>query len=385
MNIDSLVQELLDQIPEEKFKSTDEIFCDPAFAGGQFLYGVADRLMRYGHSVENICGRLYGFESKPVYMNTVEIQGLKEANLEMISMADKQSLEKHLPKLKGCTVLMNAPYLKGFWKDVVNNCFEVLEPSVLVTVNPDPTEKPSKAGDQWKDLAREKGLQYRTDATSHFNVESGKIGAFVFVTDKPFVPETISRDNPAEDSLLEKLMAKGGTAFCRRGDGVVNGRDKKKPELHHDLVDKPDKQHPYKTVTSASKDGMKVEYSDKKHVAKKFVDELSGHFVIMNRYLGKNNPDPLYEVKDMENYNTSDNILSFKLLPGETLDNFRSVYCSKAYRKALELQRNGGFDTQSADIIRLERLDMTKTWTDQDIYKYFKFTKAEIDAIESGN
>ena len=58
MNIDSLVQELLDQIPEEKFKSTDEIFCDPAFAGGQFLHGVADRLMRYGHSAENILSRL---------------------------------------------------------------------------------------------------------------------------------------------------------------------------------------------------------------------------------------------------------------------------------------------------------------------------------------
>ena len=59
---ESLVEEMLDKLPQEVFKSETTTFLDPCFGTGSFLKGVVLRLSANGHSTENINSRVFGFE-----------------------------------------------------------------------------------------------------------------------------------------------------------------------------------------------------------------------------------------------------------------------------------------------------------------------------------
>jgi hypothetical protein len=58
-----LVEEMLDQIPKKFWKSKTTTFFDPAIGGGQFVSAVEARLRKYGHTDKNISGRVSGCET----------------------------------------------------------------------------------------------------------------------------------------------------------------------------------------------------------------------------------------------------------------------------------------------------------------------------------
>lgn len=62
-NIESLVNEILNRVPESVWSSSDSLFLDPAMGGGQFVREIENRLRLYGHSDKNISGRVYGCEN----------------------------------------------------------------------------------------------------------------------------------------------------------------------------------------------------------------------------------------------------------------------------------------------------------------------------------
>lgn len=69
LDYDTLADEIVANIPEKHFVSETDTFLDPAFAGGQFLKAIARRLNKYGHSLENIRSRLFGYEDGVAYLN----------------------------------------------------------------------------------------------------------------------------------------------------------------------------------------------------------------------------------------------------------------------------------------------------------------------------
>ena len=62
-----------------------------------------------------------------------------------------------------------------------------------------------------------------------------------------------------------------------------------------------------------------------------------------------------------------------------------SRFCkfSKLYRFMLNKLRNGMFDIQAGQIMKLTRLDLSRRWTDEEIYEHFNLTEAEIAYIEN--
>jgi hypothetical protein len=66
---DSLVEEILDQLPEEVWTSTTTTFLDPAIGGGQFVWAIEQRLKQAGHSNENIKNRVFGFEESQAWID----------------------------------------------------------------------------------------------------------------------------------------------------------------------------------------------------------------------------------------------------------------------------------------------------------------------------
>ena len=103
------------------------------------------------------------------------------------------------------------------------------------------------------------------------------------------------------------------------------------------------------------------------HTTEKVMVSLSGRY------------EPFY---DNGNTSPSGFIVCLKIKQGETLDNARSVFDSKLYRLVVDkLFRYNGFI--NGNVLKgLPALDLTKTWTDQDIYQHFQLTQDEIDAIE---
>jgi hypothetical protein len=112
---------------------------------------------------------------------------------------------------------------------------------------------------------------------------------------------------------------------------------------------------------------------------------LNGPFFVINRFFGKNTPDPVAMVNNIENYFIGYNVMVIKSADGENVKNFQSVYGSKLYRAVIANIRKSSFDITQSGLASLEKLDLKKLWSDSELYAYFQLTADEIDHIESSD
>ena len=66
--IEPLVAEMLDQLPDSVWSSQTSTFLDPAVGGGQFVRAIEQRLRERGHSDANIRSRVFGFEESELHI-----------------------------------------------------------------------------------------------------------------------------------------------------------------------------------------------------------------------------------------------------------------------------------------------------------------------------
>ncbi len=66
--IEPLVAEMLDRLPNSVWTSNYTTFFDPAIGGGQFVRAIEQRLREHGHSDANICSRVFGFEESNLHI-----------------------------------------------------------------------------------------------------------------------------------------------------------------------------------------------------------------------------------------------------------------------------------------------------------------------------
>lgn len=66
--IDSLVNEMLDQVPSSVWASDSTTFLDPAIGGGQFVNAIEQRLRSHGHNDQNIRKRVFGLEDSNLHI-----------------------------------------------------------------------------------------------------------------------------------------------------------------------------------------------------------------------------------------------------------------------------------------------------------------------------
>lgn len=337
---------------------------------------LAKRMLTLGISVHNIQNRFYLCDKYRTFTNEAKRKGYS-------NVFKGDFLEMQMSKLDNCVVLMNPPYLKRTWLKFVEKAIN-LNPSVIVTINPDPTNNKSDFGDRWRSICVQNGLTYRKNATNYFpDVSSGRIGAFILDRSKQANVELLKSEDPILDSIFEKVTTDSPTSFVIRGSQAVAGYgDKSKA---HSISENKDHIYIYPSIMNCGNDGLKIKFSNKKIENKKHASKMQGNFVIVNRFYGKNNPDPVFLIEDIENYNLSYDCLAFKLYPGETVENFTSVYASSTYRFVMNKMRNGGFDMTQGNFMSLVRLDLTKFWSEDEIQDYLGLTEKEVDRIKQCN
>tara|TARA_R110000868_G_scaffold214327_1_gene464401 strand:- start:523 stop:1686 length:1164 start_codon:yes stop_codon:yes gene_type:complete len=361
--------EIISNIPNEVFLKKDVKFVFPACGHCTEADLIAKKIIALGNPVQEVKDRFILIDKYSVFTK----DALRKGYTNVIT---GDFLETDMGKLDGCIVLMNAPYLKRKWLKFVEKAL-TLNPEIVATINPDPTNNDSDFGTKWRDICIDNGIVYRKDVTEFFpNVSSGRISSFVLNTSSQPNKDLLKSDDPIYESILAKVTVKNPSSFVIRGKQEVSGYGNK--EKAFSLSDTKTDTHVHPCIMSCNNNGLTIKYSDRLAESKKHSDKLQDQFVIMNRFFGKNNPDPVYVINNMKKYNLGYDCLAFKLEANETLDNFMSVYSSKLYRYVMNTMRNGGFDITQSNFMRFARLDLTKRWTDEDIYKELNLTAEEI-------
>jgi hypothetical protein len=334
------------------------------------------RMTDLGVEHDQIKDRLYLFDKYNVFTNEAKRKGY-------VNVFTGNFLDMEINKLDNCVILMNPPYLKRTWLKFVEKSIE-LNPSVVATINPDPTNNRSDFGKKWRSICRQNGLVYRKNVTDYFSdVSSGRISAFILNRSEKVDETLLNSDDPILDSILGKVLTDSPTSFVIRGSQAVAGYGGKTKS--HSISEVQDSDHLYPSIMSCGNNGLTIKFSNKKSENKKHIDKMQGRFIIMNRFYGKNNPDPVYIIEDIENYNLSYDCMAFKLYNGETLDNFNKVYGSKTYRFVMNKMRDGGFDMTQSNFMSLIKLDLTRSWEEDEIQDYLGLTEEEIERINKGN
>lgn len=361
--IEPLVAEMLDQLPESVWTSSSTTFFDPAIGGGQFVRAIEQRLRDAGHSDANIRGRVFGFEESDLHIrfavNKYKLVGqyVRKPYDNFFELDDTMKFD---------VVIGNPPYLKGKWVEFLKQGADLSKKHVLM-VSPDGTNNFSTRSDNLVDFLKEKGIQTKKECTSFFPaVESGSIVIYELDVTKPF-NQMAFVDSSMEGIITAKVIGSTGTKLnailsskrSKEWSGAVRF-EKKAAGL-------------IKNIESVTKEGKVVSWIDPTSTT-----VINGKdYWLVNRYFGKDAETSVIE--ESSKVGISSNIMAIERIKGWTVDEFKDVYLSKLFRFVLNVLRQGGFDTSPRHLKQLVQIKKTG----KALYKHFGLTQEEIDYVEA--
>ena len=127
--IEPLVAEMLNQLPESVWTSDSTTFFDPAIGGGQFVRAIEQRLREHGHTDQNIRKRVFGLEDSDLHIRYAVNKH------KLVGQYAKKPYEKFFElddTMKFDVVIGNPPYQDAddsggaLWSKIVGACFNTL-------------------------------------------------------------------------------------------------------------------------------------------------------------------------------------------------------------------------------------------------------------------
>lgn len=190
--IEPLVEEILDQLPDNVWTSESTTFLDPAIGGGQFVHAIENRLRTYGHSNDNIHERVFGFEDSELHIRYAVNKH------KLVGQYVKKSYEKFFEldnTMKFDVVVGNPPYQKEnstakrwtLWEEFVK--FSKTIANTVVMVTPQSITSPGTFN-----LIKDNVTIINIDVSKHFNVGS-TFCYWIIDTTKPSTSTKIITDN----------------------------------------------------------------------------------------------------------------------------------------------------------------------------------------------
>jgi len=381
LDYDTLVSEIVAKIPEKHFVSETDTFLDPAFAGGQLLKAVAKRLNKYGHSIENIRSRLFGYEDSIAYLNhpanysTAMIANLSVVRyMEFINMAKKDF----------DVILVNAPYQNAdknntatsLWIPFIEKCCSMAD--TVATVNPI----------NWLNVDMNKysflknchiflSKIYNSKNTP-FNGVGIRVGYMLIdTTSNSGITKFIDSDT---DEIIEVDLKTSGnlpgninnivlsiwkkTMYCENKMGIT-----RKGQLHTQNKELWSETKSEKFCYPLYKSNEHVWSSIKKenyHDIKLIIPEARSHLKSVIK----------------SDCNTSQSAYYVKYDTVSQAENAKDILCSKLFTFLLNESKWGPGLSQST-LENLPFIDVSSTWADNELYAHFDLTQEEIEYIEA--
>lgn len=384
-----LVRELVYNLPVELFKSSTTTFLDLAMGKGDYLVGVATRLREFGHSTENILNRLYGFEDNESYVqNCLHRTPLRGAHIKVKRY--EEVLEWN-PDMKFDVVIGNPPYqnevaatgrktaTKPLWFYFVDKAFSIVKPGGHVAfVTPvawiQPTSKINSSivshAISWVKLFSDnpfKGIGITPSCWIAHNVPAD--GHTVELTidsltysvrfERDFIPTTPDKFG-TKLSILNKTLNADTDKFDIRatqehhtGSKAKELKDTKTPTFCYPV---------FHTNSQTKWSSVKGSLHGLPKVVISKTGTLNGAHV---------------------NTEASVSQIAVALIaPTEVeADNALRILMSKLYKFMLTVTRSNS--TVPSQLWRsLPAVDLTRSWTDEELYKHFNLTTEEISLVE---
>lgn len=359
-DIDLVVENRLDQLPEVVWTSASTTFFDPAIGGGQFVRAIERRLREHGHSDANIRKRVLGFEE-----NLLKV---------------RSSVNKH--KLVGQYAVK--PYNKFFEMDRIMQ-------DMIITGNPpynDGSASRTPIYDQFLEKLSKNNPQFVTFIipSNWFSQSHNKLGKDVRNYLRTLGVYKI-QINPVD--LFEGVTVGTCTVFCKRGYSakivLVNADESQNFEIDNfedqiipefDIVNrnmllrlKPST--PFVTHGGANFDTNKWRIMTSYRKERFDLEPLNPLKVF----------EPEYESQGGYRAFASFNTVQEAEI---NLEYYKSFWHSKLIKFIMRKTRTST-TLDNPQLFWVPKIDINKVFTDQDLYTAFYLTEEEIQRIEDAN
>lgn len=406
--IGPLVNEMLDQLPEAVWTSTSTTFFDPAMAGGQFVVEIERRLRKYGHSDTNIAGRVYGCESHAMSVNYAK---KKHGLIGRYSAVPYDQLLNGEFKMKFDVIVGNPPYQdtaakkagadrkvgNKLWYQFIFKSSELVNPNGYITmVSPNQwmsggTNQRKGSIGVLKDLFAKNQLVYAKVAgvTEKYFKNIGIGISWWIYKNAPSTKNTVidledksieinlkdieflSPDpNSLSISIVNKILATNNEKFENWYFSTQStpGEFKETSEPTKKNI------YPHWIMGSTITKNLSIMYFPVDRSAKARYKKIL--FPMSTRYWQPH--------LDLDSISVASHGQALKVPDNTTVKGFRSVFYSKLFTYLcfnLQVGKNGFMKTV---LVRaLPKLDMSRCWTDAELYQHFNLTDEEIAYIEA--
>lgn len=361
---EQLVNDMLDQIPEHIYINQESKFLDPCCGTGTFLKGLIKRLKSYGWSDNVIKNNVYGLDINPIYITIIKKHGLTN-----VFRGDFIEY-KFDNNMKFDVIIGNPPYqMPGntakrwtLWSKFIEHT-KKLNPEIYAFVIPNSWLSPNND----HDMIVEDLVKASLDVSHYFNVGSTFCWIYcepkknntqfelvqdniIYTVDKsmPFIPNDIRFLN-----INNKFFNKNTFGFIRTNE-------------HHTthIGEWGDPNGAYKIFHSHAQ----THYSNKQPLRYDYIKYKA--FYCMSGYTNC----------IVENNVGFGQMIAWLELNDNEVEGAKTVFNSKLYQIMLNQNKWSGWN--SLDVIkRLPKVDLTRTWTDEELYTHFNLDESEIELI----
>lgn len=387
--IDALVNEMLDQLPDEVWSNPEITFLDPAMAGGQFLKEVISRLRKANHSDENIASRIFGVAEDEIDLNYAR-KTAKLIGKYGVGGYDFD-YEKEFSMKKFDVIVGNPPYQdsaasgNSLWSKFILTGFNTLNkgghfmmvvPGRWVLPGMNIKEGQIRIMDYIFKKVNLKLINLG-ECSKHFKVGSDPdYFSYFYIKNNNYEGKTtlITKKSNIEFDLSEVNWLPYKNADIN-SINIIKKISKIKTETfhlswkyerNHNISDKLSKSNPYTIFLGKNN----IKYSD-------FKSELYD----TNKVIFKLGRFISYEDRIFIDYKGSMGYNSAYIIPLNKNENVDYLN-SKLYRFIAKCLFNGS-EITAEGYRTLPKLDSSRIWTDKEIYDHFGLTQEEIDYIEA--
>jgi hypothetical protein len=372
--IEPLVAEMLDYLPNSVWTSKTTTFLDPAFGGGQFIKEIERRLKSAGHSDSNIKSRVFGYEESDLHVRFAVNKHKLVGQYSKLSYPDFFNLDT---TIKFDVIVGNPAYrddsLGGqnkTYNQFAKKSLELLTPTgILAFITPTTVLRESKRF-TLIGLPGLKVVDFKTN--DHFPKVGVNVCSWVVDQSHSGDVTVISRDDVSQYPVGKSIydLSEFDVEFIKIYEGLKNNT--KKPEdrmFKQNPVDAsisgrsktPSADHLYPVFKIEDSGEVLVQYNrpiPKLHSKKKFVISVSKALNENSCIVSKSDFDVNHVFIDVKNQSEVLNIKSF------ILSNYFIEHSNK-------FKKLDGYGFNNS-IKYLPPFDKTKFWTEEDVKAFIE-------------